>query len=449
VFDLAISGGVVVTPRGRLNANVYVSDGTIAALSEETLPARESVDAGGLLVMAGMVEAHAHFMDPADPSREDFPTGSAAAAAAGVTTVLEHTHASPVVDADDLRAKVDWLADRSVVDFGLGAHAMPDRLDAVSAVWSAGAAFIKAFTCTTHGVPGFTPGPLRSLLERVAGAGAVCLVHCEDESLTEDAERALRHAGRDDPAIVAEWRSREAEMSALAVTLVLARSTRARVVLAHVSNADALALVARERAAGGDVAAESCPQYLCLLERELLVHGAFRKFTPPARARSIVELDEMWEALRCGDIQYISSDHAPSTREQKTAGSIWDVHFGLPGIDTTTPILLDAAAGGRISHELVAAAYSEAPARTYGLYPRKGSLAVGADADIVLVDPSASWEVRDEDVISRAGWTPYAGRTLVGGVARTYLRGRLVAQDRNPLGAPGGGRFVAGPGAAP
>jgi dihydroorotase-like cyclic amidohydrolase len=230
---------------------------------------------------------------------------------------------------------------------------------------------------------------------------------------------------------------------------VLARSTRARVVLAHVSNADALALVARERAAGADVGAESCPQYFCLLERDLLVHGPFRKFTPPARARSTAELDEMWEALRSGDVLYMSSDHAPSTREQKTSGSIWDVHFGLPGIDTTLPILLDAAATGRISHELVTAAYSEAPARTYGLYPRKGTLAVGADADIVLVDPAASWEVRDEDVISRAGWTPFAGRTLAGGVARTYLRGQLVAEGRTPLGAPGGGQFVPGPGARP
>jgi dihydroorotase-like cyclic amidohydrolase len=154
----------------------------------------------------------------------------------------------------------------------------------------------------------------------------------------------------------------------------------------------------------------------------------------------------MWAALRVGEVTYISSDHAPSTREQKQAGSIWDVHFGLPGVDTTLPVLLDAAARGAIGYELVASAYSEAPARTYGLHPRKGSLEPGADADLVLVDPAASWEVRDEDVISRAGWTPFAGRTLSGRVARTYSRGRLVAEGREPVGAPGGGSFVHGPG---
>jgi dihydroorotase len=177
---------------------------------------------------------------------------------------------------------------------------------------------------------------------------------------------------------------------------------------------------------------ESCPQYLTLLEDEVLEHGPFRKFTPPARARDEGDLDAMWRALADGTIDLISSDHAPSTAAQKRAGSIWDVHFGLPGIDTTLSVLLDGAAAGWISYERVVAAYSEAPARIYGL-KSKGRLEPGADADLVVVDPTQRWTVTDEDILSKAGWSPYSGRTFTGRAVRTYLRGE----------EPGTGRFVA------
>jgi dihydroorotase len=431
----------------RARLNLYVADGQIAALTAERHPARETVDASGLLVMSGMVDAHVHLMDPADTEREDFPTGTAAAAAAGVTTLIEHTHADPVRDADDLATKREYLADRSRIDFALGAHAWPDRLDEVGELWRSGVAFLKAFTCTTHGVPGFTPANLLELFRRVANARAVCLLHCEDESLTADAERALRDAARLDGGIVPEWRNREAELSAIAVVGLLARSTKARVVVAHVSHLAALELVERERTAGAHISAETCPQYLSLLEEEVLEHGALRKFTPPARARSVLDLEAMWDALASGSISYVATDHAPATIEQKRSGSIWDVHFGLPGIDTTLPVLLNAAHEGRISYERVVEVYSEVPARTYGLAPRKGSVAPGADADVVLVDPAASWTVGNDDILSRAGWSPFAGRTLVGHAVRTYVRGTLAAEGRRVVAEPGLGRFVPGPGA--
>jgi len=446
-FDLAIRGGQVVTPRGRGRADVYVREGRIAAVTTQRHAAAETVDAGGLLVMPGMVDVHVHFMDPGDPAREDFVTGSAAAARAGVTTVVEHTHARPVIAPADLEAKRRHVAERSRVDFALAAHAWPDRLEEVDPVWRAGACFVKAFTCTTHGVPGFGAADLHELFARAAACDAVCLVHAEEESLVDRAERRLRAAGRSDPGIVPEWRTPAAELTALAITATLAKVTGVRAIAAHVSHPAALEVVARERAAGARLLAESCPQYLSLLEREVLEHGAFRKFTPPARAHEPAELDAMWAALAGGAIDFISSDHAPATAAQKRDGSIWDVHFGLPGVDTTLSVLLDGAAAGRIGYERVVEAYAEAPARAYGLHPAKGSLEPGADADVVLVDPRARWTVRDEDVLSRAGWSPYAGRTFTGRAVRTYLRGALAASDGEVLAAPGAGRFVSGAGA--
>jgi dihydroorotase-like cyclic amidohydrolase len=143
----------------------------------------------------------------------------------------------------------------------------------------------------------------------------------------------------------------------------------------------------------------------------------------------------------------MSSDHAPSTLEQKRAGDIWNVHFGLPGLDSTMQLLLDAVTRGHLSYEDVARVYAERPARAYGLWPRKGRVAPGADADLVLVDPAARRTLRNADVLSKAGWTPYDGRSVGGRVVRTYLRGTLVAEEGRPLRARGG-RFLPGAGAA-
>jgi dihydroorotase (multifunctional complex type) len=447
VADLVIEGGTVVRPGGSERADVYVKDGRIAAVTTERHDAAARVDASGLLVMPGFVDVHVHFMDPGDATREDFPSGSAGAAVAGVSTVVEHTHAAPVVTAGDLAAKREHLRTRSHVDFALGAHADPDRLDAIAGVWRAGAAFVKVFTCTTHGLRGFTAAQLHDCLNEVAAARAVALVHCEDDSITAAAESRLRASGRDDGGIVPEWRAAVAEQVAVAEVALLSRLTGARTVIAHASSAAIVALAVRERELGAPVAVETCPQYLTLFEQEAGREGALRKFTPPARARRPEDHDALWSDLAKGRVDYVSSDHAPSTLEQKRAGSIWDVHFGLPGIETTLPLLLDAAHAGRISYERLVEAYAAAPARLYGLAPRKGELVAGADADIVLVDPEHRRRIGDAPLQTKAGWSPYEGRTVTGRAVATYLRGEPAAEDGRPTREPGAGRFVAGPGA--
>ncbi|MGH3328249.1 MAG: dihydroorotase [Streptomycetales bacterium] len=431
--DLLVAGGTLVTGRGRRRAHVAVSRGRIVYVGHERPAADRTVDASGLYVLPGMVDTHVHLMDPGAPDREDFPTGSSAAAASGVTTILEHTHGHPVRKVADLVDKRSYLAGRSNVDFDLAAHAWPGHHDAVAPLWEAGAAFFKLFTCTTHGIPGHDPARLKAHLEASASVDAVTLMHCEDESITEHAERVLRDAGRDDGGVLPEWRSREAEVVAVAVAGLLVRLTGARAGLAHLSHPEAVAYAARERAAGARLAAEACPQYFLLREHEALDAGALRKFTPPARARSDADEAEMWQLLRGGVLTHMATDHAPSTRAHKADGDIWSVHFGLPGLDSTMALLLDAAARGRLALEDVVRAYSEHPAHHYGLAPRKGALRPGADGDLTLVDMGHSRVLRDGDVLSKAGWTPYAGREVRGGVVQTYLRGRLVAEEGTPL----------------
>lgn len=445
-FDLAVRGGLVVTPHGRAPLDVYVRDGRIAALQprHRRHEAARAVDADGLLVLPGMVDTHVHLMDPGDASREDFPAGTAAAAAAGVTTIVEHTHGWPVTSVERLVEKRAHLRGRSYVDFGLAAHVWPDRLGELPELWHAGVSFFKIFTCETHGVPAVRADLMLDVLDAIASFDGTCLVHCEDDLMTARAERLLREAGRDDPGVLPQWRSREAELVAVGTVALLARLTGARATIAHVSSPDALAVLDAERRQGSPAVAETCPQYLFLREEEVLEHGAFRKFTPPARIRSRADEQAMWEAFDSGAVHHLSTDHAPSTAGQKRDGDIWEVHFGLPGLDSTFPLMLDAALDGRTSLERVVAAYAHAPARRYRLRG-KGRIAPGADADLVLVDPTVRRTLTDEAVRSKAGWTPYAGRTVRGQVVTTLLRGSMVV-DSGELVADRTGRFLPGSG---
>jgi dihydroorotase (multifunctional complex type) len=446
-FDLAIRGGTVVTAKGRAPLDLYTKEGRVAAVVSPTsgYDAAEVLDASGALVLPGMVDTHVHFMEPGDATREDFLEGSTAAAMQGVTTVVEHTHSWPVNSPGKLAEKLDLLRGRAAVDFGLAAHVWPERMADLPALWRAGITYFKAFTCNTHGVPAVHPDKLLELTEAIAPLGARCLVHCEDDLMTAANERLLRDAQRDDGAVIPEWRSREAELVATGTVALFSKLRGARFIIAHASNPEAIALIEAMRGQGAPILTECCPQYMRIREDEILSEGALRKFTPPARIRSSDDERRMWDAFNRGQVNHLASDHAPATREQKLAGDIWSAHFGLPGIDTTMPLMLDAALRGRTSLERVVEAYSAAPARTYGLHS-KGSLDVGADADAILVDVSSKRELADEDVVSRAGWTPYAGTPVQGRVSATVLRGRVIVRDGR-LEEPGrAGRFVPGAG---
>jgi len=450
-LDLAVRGGTVVTARGRARLDVYAAQGEVVALTPAGAPSietREVVDASGLFVLPGLVDTHVHLMDPGDTEREDFSTGSAAAALQGVTTIVEHTHGWPVTTVNRLREKLAHLHGRSNVDFGLAAHVWPEHVDQLTGLWERGVAFFKIFTCDTHGVPALAPDLLLDVFDQLAAFDGACLVHCEDNAMTRAAEARLRAAGRTDGWILPEWRSRAAEEVAVGVVALLSRLTGARVTVAHASTPDVLEAVAYQARLGAPIVAETCPQYMVLREEEVATLGSFRKFTPPARLRSDEEAARMWAAFNSGLVHHLSTDHAPATRDHKASHSIWDAQFGLPGLDSTTPLMIDAALSGRTSLERVVEAYSTAPARRYRLRG-KGEIAIGCAADLTLVDPKARWTLEDTSVRSKAGWTPYAGRQIQGRVVATVLGGRVVARDGLLLEPEPSGKFVPGPGLDP
>lgn len=438
-----------MTSQGRARLDVYIQGGRVVALEPPSgaHDADRVIDATGLFVLPGMVDTHVHLMDPGDETRESFPDGTAAAACSGITTVVEHTHGWPVTSVARFGEKRAHLRGRSHVDYGLAAHVWPEHLGELPALWRAGVTFFKVFTCTTHGVPAVRADLIFDVLGSVAGFDGACLVHCEDDLMTARNERLLRDSGRVDPGVINEWRSREAEAVAIGTVALAARLTGARVTIAHLSNASVLEILAAEQRLGSPAVAETCPQYLFLREDEIHTQGSLRKFTPPARIRSAADEDAMWEAFNSGAVHHLSSDHAPSTLEQKRVGTIWDAPFGLPGLDSTLPLMLDAALTGRTSLERLVAAYAESPARQYRL-TRKGRVAVGLDADLVLVNPTGRSTLTNERVLSKARWTPFAERVGQGQITMTLLRGAVIARAGVPQGDRAG-RFLPGPGARP
>jgi dihydroorotase-like cyclic amidohydrolase len=229
--------------------------------------------------------------------------------------------------------------------------------------------------------------------------------------------------------------------------VLLARIAGCRVIIAHASHPEICDLVNRERARGARLWIESCPQYFYLTEDDIDTWGPFHKFTPPARDRASTV--EMWNRLQAGEVDMICADHAPATKEDKSRGleDIWEASYGLPGIETVLPMMLTGVNEGKVSLERLVAARSETPAQVYGLWPRKGHLGIGADADFALVDMHAEKTLKNEDVVSKVGWTPFAGRTVKGLPMMTFVRGCLVAKDGQPVIEPGWGEYVPGPGA--
>ncbi|MEJ2102548.1 MAG: amidohydrolase family protein [Desulfobacterales bacterium] len=442
--DLVIKGGTVATPSGAFEADIIVQNGLIQAVGQlEGVQAKHKIDAHGLLVMPGAVDGHVHMMDPGYTEREDFASGTAAAAVGGTTTVIEHHRTEPpVLKAQFFEEKRNICQPKAVVDFAFMGGAVPDNLHELKPMWDIGAVAFKTFTCALHGVTPMPAGNLRELFRTLAGFDGITLIHAEEDTILKVNEQLLRESGRRDYLTVAEWRSEDAEIVAIMTAVKLAGQTGARAVFAHVSLPESLGIIRQARANGVKVFAESCPQYFYLTVDDLAKKGPWVKFAPAVRHAQVVE--QMWSELELGNVNLLSTDHCPFPKAEKAAGidDIWKAPYGIPGIETTVRLMLNGVNQGKVSLNQVVRALCETPARLYGLYPRKGCLLPGADADILLVDMNVKETLSNDAIVSKCGWTPYDGMDVQGKVVMTILRGAIVAENGQAVGEPGYGQFI-------
>jgi allantoinase len=463
--DLAITGAHLVSPAldgaglgsdaGSRRATLLVRDGRIAAIQDPDAPfeAREVVDAEGMLLLPGAIDAHFHCRDPSFPHRGDFATETQAAAAGGVTTVFEMPISKPCASTVEVwNARRDSAAAKAYVNIGL--YAAPGRMDREETLGMADAGAIGFKLFTTSSAPGredeflglATNGLDEVLvaLEHVAETGLRCVFHAETQELIDlYTERALAGPG---PEHLRHGRSRPAvvEASAIAAVVEVARAVGTPIHIAHVTSAQAVDVVRHAKRTGAPVTAETCPHYLFATEDDLERVGPYGKINPPIRGAG--DREALWEALEDGTLDYVATDHAPFTAAEKEAA--WDDIVGAPpghpGVDKLLPLMLTEALRGRMTLERAVELVSTAPARLFGLLPRKGVLWPGADADLTLYDPRPERTIARGTGFGRAADCDllYEGRTLQGEVRATFVAGKAVFRDGEIVGRPGDGAIV-------
>ena len=445
--DLVIRGGQVVADGAVVPASIAVSGERISAVCvpEQPIPAAEEIDASGLYVLPGAIDPHVHFKI-FNAMVDDFETASMAAAYGGVTTMM------PFVSGTERMSVAEgishWIAEgqrRSVVDFAVHCRLRPDPalIDQVPQAFALGVTSVKMFQAYRKRGMLFSDDLLLRTMETVAAHGGLAMVHAENGWVIDHLEDRLLAQGRTAPEHYLASRPHAAEAEAVARAITLAKLAECPLYVVHLSTREGLDEIGRARARGQDVYAETCPQYLHLTDAEMGRQKGLAKIAPPLRWDA--DREALWRGLRNGFVQTVGSDHAPFTVEDKRIGetNIFEAGFGMPGIETMAPLVWSAAlTSDRLSLPQVAAVLSENTARIFGLYPRKGAIKVGADADLMLLDPRAEWAIRGAELHSQAGYTCFEGWRVRGKVVASFLRGRPLLRDGKVQAPPGYGRYV-------
>ena len=436
-FDLIVAGGRCMTPGGAVAADVGVRGGRIAALGDLTgASADETVAAAGLHVLPGVIDSQVHFREPGGERKEDLATGTAAAAAGGVTTVFEMPNTKPGTTTEAALAdKLARAEGRAWTDHAFFVGATAGNVDALAALERRpGCSGVKIFMGSSTGD---LLVPDDATLAAVLAAGTRrAAVHSEDEARLVE-RRAQIPAGAD-ASHHPVWRDTETAVRATRRLLAHARAAGRRVHVLHVTTADEMVLLAAHK----DLATvEVTPQHLTLAAPECYERlGTLAQMNPPIRDAE--HRAALWRAVADGVVDVVGSDHAPHTLEEKAA-AYPATPSGMPGVQTLVPLLLDHVNAGRLTLERFVDLTAHGPARIYGV-AGKGRLAVGYDADLTLVDLAARRTITNAWTRSRCGWTPFDGMTVTGWPLATIVRGHVVMRDDELIGAPPGRpvRFV-------
>jgi dihydroorotase len=430
--DLVINGGIIVSPDAEYHASIAIKDGLIHAIGTAgAMPdAKQTLDATGLHILPGAIDVHVHFRDPGYSHKEDFGSGTAAAAFGGVTTVFDMPNTLPTIaTAETLAAKHRIASEKAYVDYGLYAVLGEESLEYIPALVEGGVIGFKCYMGNTFGrIPSPSTGAMLELFELVALTGKRISLHAETNSIMERREQRLRAAGRTEP--IAHLASRPAVVAveAVARAAILAEWTGARIHVLHISSAAELRPLAEAKARGVEITGETCPHYLLLSEKDYEKSGGVVRVNPPVRETP--NQQPLWDALMDGTIDMVATDHAPHTPEEKTRNDIWTVDCGFPGVETQMPLMLTEVNRGRATIRDYVRWSAENPAKHWGLYPRKGTLTVGSDADIAIVDMSRPWTIDDARIQSRSKISPWQGWQCTALPVHTIVRGRFVMKDR-------------------
>lgn len=456
-FDLVIRGGTIATAADKFDADIGISNGKIAALAVNLPAGTQEIDARGKLVLPGGVDAHCHFDQPTSDGTkmaDDFESGPRSAAFGGTTTVIPFACQQK---GKSLRAAVDDYHQRahgkSVIDYAFhlivtdpNPHVLGQELPALI---REGYTSFKIYT--TYDDLKLDDREIIEVLALAKREGALTMVHAENSDAIAWLTEALERAGHTAPRHHADARPAIAEREATHRAISLAEIVDVPMLVVHVSGGEAMDQIAYAQSKGLKVFAETCPQYILLTADDLNLdgfEGAKHICSPPPR--DTASQDSVWRGLANGTFQVFSSDHAPfrfdDPEGKKIRGenaSFTHVPNGIPGVETRLALLFSEGVGkGRLSLNQFVALTSTNPARLYGLYPRKGTIAVGADADIAIWDPEREVTIRNDILHHNVDYTPYEGRTIRGWPETVLSRGEIVVSAGELKATVGRGKFL-------
>ncbi|HDN76189.1 MAG TPA: allantoinase AllB [Acidilobales archaeon] len=439
--NLVVRNGTIVTPDGIYQADIVIEEGVIREIGKNlSKPSGfEVIDAKGMLVLPGIVDEHVHMREPGLEYKDDFTHGTMAAAAGGVTTVIEMPNTLPPVENSRiLRNKAALLSKKAYVDFALTGVLHDANIHEFEDMLSEGAVGFKVFLGPTTGdIPAPNDGSLYEILLKSSKYNVTIAFHAENWNLVKYFTEKVKKTGRRDPLVHTDSRPPICEEDAIQKLILYSKRTGGRVLIVHMSAKEGIVLLRHARISGLNVYGETCPHYLYLDSSDYAKYGSLMKVNPPIRDRSHKE--ELWRAIRDGTITNLGSDHAPHTIEEKKR-DIWNAASGFIGVQTFLPLMINAALEGLMPITKIPELMAQNPAKLYGLYPKKGVIRVGSDGDLVIVDPKEKTVIKREDLYSKNPITPFIGWRLKGRVKYTILRGHIIAKDfkvivEKPLGS--------------
>ncbi len=443
MLDLLITNGKVYLDGVLSEVSVGIKDGKIAVIADRDVQpeAEKMLDLGGKCLIPGAIDTHMHVRDPGHVERGNFYTETLAAAAGGVTTIMEHPiSVPPQYNAEILDNRIRRAEEQCVVDFcfyGAMGGEFPEEI-----VKLAEDGRIVAFKTFLHAAPngrydefkGLTTaddGQLFTVMTELAKTDLFCAFHAEDNDLCNFLTKKCKEEDRVTGRAHAESRPVITEVQSIERVLRFAKETGAKVEIAHVSTPQGMELIKEAKRNGVKVYAETCPHYLFLNEDDLEKYGPFAKCNPPLRPQELV--DRLWDYVNDGTVDYIGSDHSPFLLEEKTRGlsDIFAAVSGFPGVDLRLPLMLGAVKAGKLTLQKAIELVCENPAKKFRIFPQKGTIRVGADADLVVFDPEGTMVVDKAKNYSHARdiAVPYDGREISCRLDLVILRGRILMEN--------------------
>jgi dihydroorotase (multifunctional complex type) len=442
VVDFVLVNAKAYFKHAIVECSIAIDDGKVFKIGREAnVPRADArIDLKNQLVLPGLIDAHVHLRDEGRSYKEDFFSGTAAATVGGITTVLDMPNNEPVtMSAETLRNRMKIAETRILVDVGFRSE-FPKKVGEIEGIVRGGSVGFKLFMAEQVG--GLDVNDDEVVLEAFKAAGKFNVsiaVHAEDEQTLKRAEDELRRRRQNDVSAFLKAHSEDAEVRAVKRVLDMVKQGRIQVHFCHISTQEGLEAIAVGKKSGMPISCEATPHHLLLSTDDLKRAGMLAVTMPPVRDKR--QAEALWEGVRNGSVDIVASDHAPHAIEEKEAENVWDVKTGIPGLETTLPLLLTEVKHRRLSIGDVVRLMSEKPAEVFGL-KGKGYLKEGNSADLTVVDPHKEFRIDASNFLSKAKYSPFDGRDVVGKPEKTFVGGKLIMDEGEIVAKPGSGRVV-------